>query len=145
MTTVYCDFEYCAYNINGVCTKDRITIGEEYAYVCDDFLHYQDTGEYSHPFYKAVKMKDGVVAKALSKRGKKIEYQGLVFYTEDRVFDDEIWVTEERTGFGVTFSLIKDRIESLKEKIEEFPNVQDYPLAEPDSHGKWKLKESEEA
>ena len=98
---VFCDNYYCAYEKNGYCTKQQIFIENE---TCDDYVHYQEVhkDKYCHKFYKAVKTQNGVIAKELFDSGKKIEYQGMVFYTESKVNDgdDDFWVTEETSGLS---------------------------------------------
>lgn len=141
---VFCDSNTCAFEKNGYCTQKQILIenGE-----CQDYQHYQDvySEEYCHKFYKAVKTKNGVRAKALFESGKKIEYQGLTFYTEDKVNeDDDYWLTEETTGAGGSFAHVKARFELCIKAIKKSPKINELPLAVENENGEWEIAESEE-
>ena len=117
------------------CLKDIVAVGEDYTYGCEDYISYLDSDEYKEKFYKAVKTKDGKVAKAVA-YGKKIEFNGRVFFTTDRVNtggvneDETYTVTEERTGYLIgSFAILKDRFEKFLEIEREIPDVDSYPLA----------------
>lgn len=138
---VLCNDYECVFNKHGQCTKELISLNE----MCEDFFNYRLTDEYCHSFYKAVKLVDGGIAKALFKRGKKIEYQGLTFYTEDKVYenDDDFDVTEKTSGMRVEFTYVKKYFDKIMEKIQSAPKVKDLPLADMNDKGKWVLVESE--
>lgn len=142
--TVFCDNYYCAYEKNGYCTKQQISIENE---TCEDYEHYQDvySEEYCHKFYKAVKTKNGVSGKALFESGKKVEYQGLTFYTESKANDgdDDFWVTEEISGLGANFEHIKKRFDLVIKAITKAPKINDLPLAVKNENDEWELVESE--
>lgn len=117
------------------CQKDIVSVGEDYAYGCDDYISYLDSDEYKEKFYKAVKTKDGKVAKVIA-YGKKIEFNGRVFFTTDKVDtgganeDESYVVTEERTGYLIgTFAFAKDHFEKFLEREKEIPDVKSYPRA----------------
>lgn len=117
------------------CQKDIVSVGEDYAYGCDDYISYLDSDEYKEKFYKAIRTKDGKVAKVIA-YGKKIEFNGRVFFTTDKVDtggvdeDESYVVTEERTGYLIgTFAKVKDCFEKFLEREKEIPDVKSYPLA----------------
>lgn len=145
--TVFCDNYYCAYEMNGLCTKQQISIENE---TCDDYIHYQEVhkDKYCHKFYKAVtvKTKNNIPAKALFESGRKIEYQGLTFYTESKVNDgnDDFWVTEEASGLGANFEHIKKRFDLAIKAITKAPKISDLPLAMKNENDEWEIVESEE-
>ena len=143
--TVFCDNYYCAYEKNGYCTKKQISIENE---TCDDYVHYQEVhkDKYCHNFYKAVKTKNNIPAKALCESGRKIEYQGLTFYTESKVNDgdDDFWVTEETSGLGANFEHIKKRFDLVIKSITKAPKISDLPLAEKNENDEWEIVEGEE-
>ena len=64
--------------------------------------------------------------------GEKIEYNGYVFYTEDRVTEaEEYSLTEERTGVCVgSFKRLKGRWEKFVEIVATYPDVLSYPIEE---------------
>lgn len=93
---VGCWLTECNWNQNGWCTRGSITIDE--LKECENYEYYQDS--YTDSFWKAL-IKDGKPYRRLEK-GKKIEYNGYVFYTDEKITDDEDYcLTEERTGMGV--------------------------------------------
>ena len=78
--------------------------------------------------------KDGKPYRKLVEKGKKIEYNGYVFYTEEKITDDETYcLTEERTGINAgEFIRLKDqkRWESFLERVGTYPDVSTYPIEE---------------
>ena len=95
---VYCDRSDCLNNENFKCNRDCISVGEDYDF-CDSYKTHLDTPEYQELFYKRVKTKYGTEAKAPT-RGKKILYNGYVFYTESAP-NDKCYCTDKRTGYAV--------------------------------------------
>lgn len=112
------------------CQKDIVAVGDDYTFGCEDYISYLDSDEYSETFFKAVKTKDGKTARA-EEIGKKIEYNGRVFFTTDKVTGDESYtVTEERTGYLIgNFAQLKDCFEKFLEVEKKLPDVKSYPLA----------------
>ena len=130
---VFCNNDDCIHEKCGQCTKEAVRIGEIYDGGCEVFSHYIDTDEYDNIYYKAVKTKDSKRAKTKVYRGKRIEYNGYVFYTEGRVIDDSFCVTEARPGYFIgEFSSLKipSRWEFFVKREKEIPNVETLPLAE---------------
>lgn len=136
---VFCTNNDCIHEKCGECTKETITVSEIYDEGCEDFFHYFDTDEYNNCYYKAVKTKDGKQAKTKVYRGKRIEYNEYVFYTDARVIDDkDFCVTEARTGFGVgNFDKLKTPSiwKLFVEREKGIPNVETLPLAEWNNGG----------
>lgn len=126
---VGCWLSECKWCKNGWCHRDTITIDE--LKECEDFEDYRDT--YTDSFWKAI-IDDGKPFRRLANKGKKIEYNGYVFYTEDRITDDENYdLTEERTGIGVSdFRRLKEpkRWELFVERVRTYPDVLTYPIEE---------------
>lgn len=121
---LYCDGQY-------KCQKDVISVGEEYSYGCDDYMSYLDTDEYKAKFYKAILTKDSKTAKVVD-YGKRIEFNGRVFYTKDQVTegDESYRLTDERTGLFVsTMAYLSDNYEKFLEREKEYPDVESLPLA----------------
>ena len=124
---VGCWLSECKWNQNGWCQRGSITIDE--LKECEDFEDYQDS--YTDSFWKVL-IKDGEPRRRLVKKGKKIEYNGYVFYTEEKITDDENYcLTEERTGIGVgEFGKLKEqrRWNLFLERVGTFPDVSTYPI-----------------
>lgn len=112
------------------CQKDVISVGEDYTYGCDDYISYLDSDEYREKFFKAVRTRDGKKAKAVD-YGKKIEYNGRVFYTKDRASDDESYgLTDGRTGLLLRpLAWLKDNYDRFLELEKKEPDVESLPLA----------------
>lgn len=126
---VGCWLSECKWCQNGWCQRGSITIDE--LKECEDFEDYRDS--YTDSFWKAL-IEDGVTCRSLVEKGKKIEYNGYVFYTENKITDDENYdLTEERTGIGVSdFRRLKEprRWELFVERVGTFPDVSTYPIKE---------------
>jgi hypothetical protein len=126
---VGCWLSECKWNKNGWCDRGSITIDE--LKECEDYEDYQDS--YTDSFWKAME-KDGKPYRKLVEKGKKIEYNGYVFYTEEKITDDETYcLTEERTGINSgEFIRLKDqrRWEFFLERVGTYPDVSTYPIEE---------------
>lgn len=129
MMMVGCWLSECKWNKNGWCHRGSITIDE--LKECEDYEDYQDS--YTDSFWKAL-INDGKPYRKLVENGKKIEYNGYVFYTESKITDDENYrLTEERTGLDVgEFRKLKEqrRWELFVERVGTFPDVSTYPIEE---------------
>lgn len=134
-TTVCCENDKCIYCDQEwyQCTREIIRVGENQPYGCLDYLPYTDMAEYREPYFIIVRA-DGDLIVKLEKRGKLIRLGDLCFYTSDRIHVGlECYLTEERTGrsAGTLRELVEkpERLEQIKEKLKEFPDVQTFPLA----------------
>ena len=127
MTSVSCWADECKWCNNGWCNRGSIVISE--VYECEDFESYRDS--YTTPYW-VVCLKDGEKYRRLVNRGKRIEYSGYVFYTEDKITANESYrLTEERTGIGCgEFRHLKGRWDKFVELVATFPNVSSYPIKE---------------
>ena len=143
MTTVCCENKDCIHLKDGFCQNNTILIGEDADEGCFNFSSYLDTEEYSHTFYKAILDKNNVRGKAPHCRGKRIEYEGYVFYTTDKTDTGEAFrVTEERTGVNAgRFDWLKERFDLFEQRVKEYPDVKDLPLAEYKGSGLWEVIE----
>lgn len=126
---VGCWLSECKWCQNGWCQRGTITIDE--LKECEDFEYYRDS--YTDSFWKALE-KDGKPYRRLVEKGKKIEYNGYVFYTDEKITDDEsYYLTEERTGISTgEFGKLKEqkRWELFVERVGTFPDVLTYPIEE---------------
>lgn len=126
---VGCWLSECKWYENGWCRRGSITIDEDKE--CEDYEYYRDS--YTDPFWKGL-IEDGKPCRKLVKNGKKIEYNGYVFYTEGKITDDENYdLTEERTGLSVgEFVRLKDqrRWALFVERVGTYPDVSTYPIKE---------------
>lgn len=134
MTDVGCWLSECKWCKNGWCERGSITIAENLE--CEDFEYY--CVSYTDSFWKACRGKDGKGFRKFVKNGKKIEYNGYVFYTDEKITDDECYfITEERTGIGIgEFRKLKEqrRWEMFVERVGTFPDVSTYPAEEGDNN-----------
>ncbi len=133
-TSVFCENIKCIYcdQKNWECSREIIRVGECYPDGCEDFISYTDTAEYRESYFACIR-EGGFTAKA-EKRGKLIRIAELCFYTSDRIRTDlECYLTEEKTGYmvGTLRELVEnpDRLEQIREKVKELPDVKTFPLA----------------
>lgn len=125
--TVGCWSEECIWNKGGWCQRGMITIDE--LKECEAFEDYQDT--YTDSYWVACE-KDGEKYRKLVEKGKRIEYEGYVFYTNEKITDYETYyLTEERTGMLVgEFGRLKEqeRWNWFVEKVGTYPDVLTLPV-----------------
>ena len=128
MTSVNCWCNDCRWEQNGWCNRGAITISEDYE--CECYESYLE--EYKEAFYKACVDKDGEKVRKFVANGKKIEYNGYVFYTEDKITDSgNYFLTEARTGIGICkFYELEKRWEKFLERIGGYPDVTTLPIKE---------------
>ncbi len=119
------------------CTKEWITVGEEYDEGCNSYENYLDTEEYSEKYKIRVTTKDGRTAKAVKYHGKPIEYKGRTFFTSEMVRSDGMYrLTDKDTGMLVgMFSQLEDRFSEICRIAKDIPSVEELPLAEWDNGG----------
>ena len=130
MTSLNCWADNCKWNGYGWCNRGAISISDEYE--CECFEDYRDSYKFS---YWIACRKNGESYRRLIKRGERIEYSGYVFYTEDKITEDESYrVTEERTGVSAgEFRKMKNRWDKFVEICATLPNVSSYPIKEEGS------------
>lgn len=129
MTSVGCWLSECKWCEHGWCQCGAITIGEDKE--CENFEHYKD--DYNDSFWKAC-LDEGKAVRKLCCHGKKIEYNGYTFYTEDKICTGDYYcLTEERTGVNAgEFYKLKDqhRWELFLERVGTYPDVLSLPIKE---------------
>ena len=132
MSSVNCQCEDCKWESNGWCYRGSITISEDYE--CECYETY--INDYKDHFYKAF-IEDGEKYRKLVTNGKKIEYKGYVFYTEDKITDSGNYLlTEARTGLSVCrFYELDKRWEKFIERVGTYPDVTSYPIKERSENG----------
>lgn len=125
MTSVGCLLSECKYCEKCWCNRGIITIGEDRE--CEHFCEY-----YHDSFWKACYTKERGHFREFVKNGKKIEYKGYVFYTDDRItYEGDYYLTEERTGLGICYyNQLDQRWEKFVEHISKYPDVLSYPIKE---------------
>lgn len=128
MVSVVCFCDDCKWcTENGECNRGAITIAPDYE--CECFESYLE--DYKETFYIAFS-KDGIPHRRLETNGKKIEYKGYVFYTQDKITDSgNYFLTEARTGYSVgKFAYLEERWDKFLERIGTYPDVSTYPIEE---------------
>ena len=129
MTSVGCWNTECNWNKGGWCQRGMISISETLE--CEDFEDYRKS--YTDQFWKACG-KDGKSFRRLCEKGKKVEYNGYVFYTEDKIDDTEEYeLTEERTGvFICSLARLKEpkRWDKFVSMNGTYPDVLTLPVVE---------------
>lgn len=126
------------------CTKSYITIGEDFDCGCNDCENYYNLPDYRAIYWKCVETKSGELGRALC-FGKRIEYRGIAFYTQDRITEDgDYMLTHAETGYSAgKYKHLEQRFDGICEKAKDLPSVETLPRAELDN-GEWILKEVSE-
>lgn len=145
MTDIWCnnyDCLHCNPHTN-LCQKKYVSVGEEFECGCDDYESFLDCDEYREKFLKAVRTHDKRAAKAVD-YGKKIELNGRVFFTKEKIMEDESnTVTDQRTGLlARSIAWLKDNWEKFIELEKKFVDVESLPLA-VERDGKYYLAENQ--
>lgn len=146
MTTIYCGSTDCVHNGQFVCKREVITLAEEYDMMCSEYESYLDSKEYQNEYFIRVRTCDKKEGKG-KKHGKKIEYNGFVFYTDCAEWLGEVKVTEERTGLMCgDFEKLKtsERWEKFLKAMRVASDCAELPLVEynPKSN-KWEYVEKD--
>lgn len=129
MTKVSCENEDCLHLDLKTNTCKQLSINIECGYEpsCMSFEHYLRSKEYKEDYFIVVKDEEKILGRILQK-GKRVVYNGRVFYTRDREEYDHCLLTEERTGLGITKKSLEDDWETFIEKEKDLPDVMTYPL-----------------
>ena len=127
MATVSCWADECKWCEHGWCKRDEITISDDWE--CEDFESYQN--DYTDSFWKACS-ENGVCYRRLCNHGRKIVYNGYLFYTQDKITDSgNYFLTEARTGIGVcNFYELEKRWDKFLERVGDYPDVTTLPIKE---------------
>ena len=137
MTKVWCSWgscEYCKrYGVNGygICGSDQIELKDDNCITYG--AHTDMSPEYREVFWKRLKSrKDKHECKQRSKKGKRYEMIGLVWFTEndDRWGTDDIWFTEQKSGLRCQGRDINEkRKETILELVNSVCPVEELPEA----------------
>ncbi len=127
MSIVYCLNVDCIHCVDEVCRKcSDIRVGCDFECGCEDYSNYMDTAEYQSEYYKCVKGNDGKVYKS-KRKGKRVEYKDLVFFTENHPASVKN-CTEEKTGYWIgDLKVVKDKYDKIVEMIKGIPDVRELP------------------
>ena len=128
MPRVICGNTYCIHNDEFECTKDYLNVEADFVeYDGDDircFEPYYDQPDYQEEYWKRIQ-KDGKTYKSAAK-GKKVEVNGIVLYTSERLPPEALWssentvpvfCTESITGMGVSLHNALVRADDIKNTI----------------------------
>lgn len=131
MTILTCSETSCIYNDERFyCTAEHVNLEMDSYNICGAFEHYSDSEEYSHKYYKRILDRETKEQQKDEAKGKKIEFEGLVLYTEDdMIHDKDCWCTEEITGIVAPMSELKnsERLAMFKEEIKKLVPVIELP------------------
>lgn len=127
MTSVACWADNCKWMACGWCKKGSINISEDYE--CEDFELYSYS--YTDSYWIAC-LNGGEAQRKFVKKGKKIEYNGFVFYTKDKITKiGDYWLTEARTGMGICrYNELEERWDKFLERVDNYPDVMSLPIYE---------------
>ncbi len=149
---VSCDMKDCCNNKDGYCIALSIEICD---LECSDYRCYLDLPEYQEKYYTANERREGIDDIPdryfrLEKKGKKVEWNGYTFFTNDYILFDNLEdkrFTEQKTGYALSLYEIQHdpcKYEIFVNKVKDAPDVMNLPLYEHDKHGSFK-KCAEEA
>lgn len=132
MTLVYCyndDCIHCDVN-SSICCLDMISVGDNDNCGCDNYKCYLETEEYSEEFYALVGKKGKPIGRE-KRHGKKIEYNGRVFYTQSKVsHDNSFLVTDAKTGLAVFYNFALNNWDKFIEVADKQTNIESFPIIE---------------
>ncbi|CDX01266.1 Hypothetical protein DPCES_1379 [Desulfitobacterium hafniense] len=141
MTTVNCYQPECVNNKNDICTLDSIHIAfDEFClgngfYLCADYKNVFHAPEYQERYFIRVKDTKTRREEKARRNGKRLELFGMVFYTEnDTRYDKDWWLTEEKTGLGVSKKYVLENPDKVRKVIEEVTPVSELPDEEVKCH-----------
>ena len=135
MTKIICTGA-CVYSINGVCAREEIEMSVE---GCESWKEYpqKNDPEYQNEYWISTNVCDPMTKERkvyrVKRNGKKVEFGGLTFYTEEDIRYGYINVafTEERTGVAVNGNYLNEEgIEKIKESSAKYPDVMSLPVYE---------------
>ena len=141
MPIVSCDNEDCAfYDLEtGNCTKDYISLDTETERNCADFVSFLSSKEYQETYWitVAIKKNDSNLGR-VKMRGKRIEINGVIFYTQDdtRLDENRIYLTDRETGVrAYTIEWIKENWDKFLKAKENYIkthsfNLMDLPICD---------------
>lgn len=138
------DCIHCDLKNNFKCKAYIITIGEEWDEGCSGYEDYRDQPDYQNEYWISIMIEPGKNAKAKQYYGKRIEYEGRVFYTRDRIEDPEHCnLTDAETGRGAgSLACLAEHFAQICVQAQKLPKVETLPEAEWTSGGYELVKEA---
>ena len=141
MTRVYCYNDDCIHcdADTKICACACISVGENESYGCNEYQCYLDTEEYGEDFYALVGKRGKVIGRE-KRKGKKIEYNGRIFYAREKVTENpNTWVnvTDAKTGLLVRLYYVKDHWDKFIELADKQPDIESFPLVEMGEDGNY--------
>ena len=143
MTRVLCSNDDCIHCDvkTSHCNKGCILVSEGYFGGCSEYYHYLDTKEYNEEFYVLVGKRRKPQGRE-KRFGKKIEYNGRVFYSQEKVRDDMTCVvTDAKTGLAVKLYQIKENWEKFIELADKQPDIETFPVVVKGDDGEYHVVE----
>ena len=139
MLRFICDYCDCIHfdTFSCECQKDSLRVGDFMEVPGDDpqcYESYRNTPEYQQEYWINVK-KQGVMYRAKEK-GKRIEANGFVLYTNERVPPRELWesentapvrCTEEKSGCSLYLHYVFTRRDDVLKFVGGMPSVMQLP------------------
>ena len=126
------DCIHCDLKNNFKCKAYIITIGDDWCEGCSAYEDYLDQPDYQNEHWIVVMVEPGKAAKAKQYYGKRIEYEGRVFYTRDRI-EDPVYcnLTDAETGRDAgSLSCLAENFAQICVQAQKFPKVETLPEAE---------------
>lgn len=139
MTRVYCHNDDCAHcDVDTkMCRADVIYVGCDNESGCNQYLFYLDAKEYGEEFYVLVGKRNKPIGREKCK-GKRIEYNGRVFYTREKENDmAQFGVTDAKTGLLVRFAIVRDEWDKFVEAADKHPAIESFPVVEKGDDGEF--------
>lgn len=137
MTKVHCQATRCEYwrkdrdgEYCGLCSLEEIEL--DWDNMCDSYRNHVDLSpEYLEPFWRRMSSRVDKHECRDEGYGKRYEMIGLVWFTQedDRWGTDEIWFTEQRSGFRCKGKDISGNAEIIREKVRSVSPVESLPEA----------------
>lgn len=138
MPAIWCYKNNCSYcDSNFRCLADDVEINE--GGECDTFEDYLTLTEYRDEYFIRVKVGDGKQHAKAIKRGKRLDVNGVAFYTNSspRESEEKTFVTHGRTGYYcASLAWVKQHFDEFLKMQESISDVDTLPLAEPDDMGR---------
>lgn len=139
MLRFFCDYTDCIHfdTFSCECMKDILRVGDFMEVPGDDpqcYESYRDTPEYQHEYWIQV-VRNGEHFRQ-KRKGKRIEANGFVLYTDERVPPRELWesedtppvsCTEEKSGSCMSLRNAFTHKEAVLKHIASVPPVMELP------------------
>ena len=114
-----------------------IVVGYGYKFGCEDYESYLDTKEYGEEFYALVGKKGKPIGRE-KRKGKKIGYNGRVFFAQEKMCaGDRFYVTDAKTGLLVQFYQVKNKWDKFIESANKQANIESFPVVVKGDDGEY--------